>query len=215
MSAVDDATSLVCVVKGAEDSWLPIISIVLSGIVLVVQVLSFVFSNWINRGRDQSAKVQEAWFKVIVLDDALPSLQSFLATQHSKFLELARTTNQTVAVHRAFLFQYVTDLESLMRRLSISECLSTRAMQSVVLSVEKLDDFVQKGASIVQDGANDVAKKNRAIEEVAAAFDTCHAACTNTWRQLHSAMQKGQAPDKVLPRPNVMGEEISEARGKA
>jgi hypothetical protein len=169
--------------------------------VLLIQIATFIYNNWINRGRDQSAKVEEAWFRAIVLDDALPSLQGFLSMQLARFLELANDQVPTVSRHVKFQIQYKNDLETLMRKFSMTECLSTRAMQSVILAVETLDDIVAKNASIVQDGSIAAASRVSAVQEVAAAFDTCLASCTGKWRDLHKILQQGADPDRLLANP--------------
>jgi hypothetical protein len=192
-----DPAAIHCVVCNTDPAnpW-ALFALIISFVVLIVQVSSFFLTNFFNRRRDQSAKVDEAWFKAIVLDDCLPELQKYAANQRAKFEELARGNNQTVAQHVQFMRQFNSESESLQRKLAMTECMSVKAMQATVLEVEQLEDVVATNASKVLDAGNTAEMREAALLSATQEFDKRSANCLLIWKRLHHALQNGKDPEK-------------------
>jgi hypothetical protein len=194
-----DPATLNCILCNAGKSdALAICALAISVLVLVLQVASFFLTNFRNRKKDLSAKVDEAWFKSIVLDDCLPELQKFCATQRSKFEELARSSSQTVARHVTFISQFNAETESLQRKIAMTECMSVKALQLTVLEIEELGDSVATNASKVMDSGNSPDERETALLATMQAFDRRSANCLHVWKRLHHALQHGENPDLAV-----------------
>jgi hypothetical protein len=196
LAAVDpDPASLHCIVCNADKSDpLSVVAIVISLAVLAFNIATFFFANFRNRRQDQSAKVDEAWFKAIVLDDCLPELQKFCSTQRSKFEDLAKGSSQTVAKHRDFLTQFSLESEALQRRLAMVECMSLETMQATLLEIEALGDVVVTNASKVLDSGRGPDIRSAALLETVQEFDKRSSNCLTVWKKLHHSLQVGKKP---------------------
>lgn len=175
-----------------------VISVILAG----VKCVEF-FNGRRDRSKDQRARVNDAWFKTIVLDGAIPAIRQFLDSQRSKFKQVNHYSANGVRPFAAALRDYLQQSEDLKDRLRPVEELSVHAYETVIRAVEALDDAVSLYSPHADDAAFDKAALAAEWIGVQRHFDACFRECLSVLRQLHFSLQHGRDPDKDISRPSL------------
>jgi hypothetical protein len=160
-----------------------------------------IFNSRKDRSRDQQSKVNDAWFKTIVLDGAVPQIRTFLESQRNALRQAANARPGTVRPYMNALLKYMPESEELMIRLIPIEELSANAYATVVRNLETLEDAVSPFCSHADDAAvNPQAIENEWIN-VQKQMDHCFRDCLSILRHVHFDLSYGRDPDKTIPLP--------------
>jgi hypothetical protein len=154
-----------------------------------------------DRSGDQQAKVNDAWFKTIVLDGAIPDIRQFLDLQRGALKQAATPPPKTVRPYMSVMLRYSPASEELKIRLQSVAELSAHAYATLTQALENLDDCVAPFCSRADDAsfAKDVLQKEWSA--VQRQFDGCFRDCLSVLRRLHFALYRGQDPDRYIPTP--------------
>lgn len=154
-----------------------------------------------DRSGDQQARVNDAWFKTIVLDGAIPDLRQFLELQRSALKQAAMPLPKTVRPYMSVLQSYSPASEELKIRLQSVAELSTHAYATLTQALENLDDCVAPFCSHADDAAFNKEALERERASVQQQFDQCFRDCLSVLRRLHFALYRGKDPDGQIPAP--------------
>jgi hypothetical protein len=154
-----------------------------------------------DRSRDQLSKVNDAWFKTIVLDGAIPHIRSFLDSQRSALSQASNVHPRPARPHQSVLLSYIPASEELKIRLIPVEELSTNAYATIVRNIEKLDDAVSPYCSHADDASVAAKAKQDEWLLVQQSFDQCFRESLRLLRQVHFELSRGEDPDKTIPPP--------------
>ena len=172
----------------------------LISLILGIVKLGEVVSARRDRSHDQRAKVNDAWFKTIVLDGAIPDIRRFLETQRSA-LRSATTPPGTVRPYMAVLLRYGPASEELKLRLQPIEELSAHTYATLTHALEDLDDRIAPFCPHADDASFNKETLETEWKAVQRQFDICFRDCLSVLRRLHFELSSGRDPDQSIPRP--------------
>jgi hypothetical protein len=156
-----------------------------------------------DRSGDQQAKVNDAWFKTIVLDGTIPDLRKFLELQRGALKQAAATTPQVVRPYMIVMLRYSPASEELKIRLQSVAELSTNAYATLTRALESLDDSVATFCSHADDASFNKETLEKEWRAVQRQFDSCFRDCLSVLRRLHFALHRGENPDHQIPTPGI------------
>ena len=175
---------------------------VISLVLAAFRIVEF-FRNRNDRSKDQQAKVDDAWFKTIVLDGAIPALRDFLQEQRYALKQAGHLPPAVVRPHIAVLLAYSPKSEDLKLRLKPIEELSANAYETMVRAIEGLDDLISPYCAHADDAGYDrklVADEWIIVERE---IDKCFRDCLAVLRRVHYALQQAKNPDKEIAVPST------------
>jgi hypothetical protein len=154
-----------------------------------------------DRSRDQRAKVNDAWFKTIVLDGAIPSIRSFLETQRGALKQACSAHPGTARPYMAVWLRYKPESEELMIRLIPIEELSSNAYAALVHYLEILEDSVSPFCSHADDRSVDPGSIEKEWLALQHQMDRCFRDCLSILRRVHFELSRGRDPDQTISKP--------------
>jgi hypothetical protein len=165
---------------------------------LISLVLAFVkgYELWnarLDRSRDQQAKVNDAWFKTIVLDGAIPDIRNFLEGQRSSFKNALSA--KTVRPFMSAWQSYQPKSEELMLRLIPVEELSARAYAAIEREFEQLADIISPFCSHADDASYPRPSIDKEWASVQQQMDRCFRESLSALRLVHLNLSRGRHPD--------------------
>jgi hypothetical protein len=146
-----------------------------------------------DRSRDQQAKVNDAWFKTIVLDGAIPDIRKFLEGQRAS-LKNARSADNLRPFMSAWQ-RYQPESEELMLRLIPLEELSARAYARIEREFERLADVISPFCSHADDASYPRQSVDKEWTGVQQQMDQCFRESLTVLRVLHLNLSRGRDPD--------------------
>jgi hypothetical protein len=146
-----------------------------------------------DRSRDQQAKVNDAWFKTIVLDGAIPDIRKFLEGQRAS-LKNARSTH-TVRPFMSVWQRYQPESEELMLRLIPLEELSARAYAKIEREFEQLADVISPFCSHADDASYPRHSVDGEWTQVQQQMDRCFRESLSVLRVVHLNLSHGYNSD--------------------
>ena len=167
-------------------------------VVLGIVKLSELYNARRDRSRDQRAKVDDAWFKTIVLEGAIPDLRSFLETQRSALKHAATPPAGTVRPYMAVMLRYAPASEELKIRLQPVEELSARSYATIINAVEALDDRIAPFCAHADDASYNKQVLQTEWSAVQRQFDACFRDCLAVLRRVHFELSRGHDPDRTM-----------------
>jgi hypothetical protein len=152
-----------------------------------------------DRSGDQQAKVNDAWFKTIVLDGAIPDLRQFLELHRGALKQAAATASKVVRPYMTVMLRYSPASEELKIRLQSVAELSTNAYATLTRALESLDDSVATFCAHADDASFNKETLEKEWRAVQRQFDCCFRDCLSVLRRLHFALYRGENPDHEIP----------------
>ena len=153
------------------------------------------------RSRDQEAKVNDAWFKTIVLDGAIPAIRQFLETHRSELTLTASHSRQGVRPYEAALQRYIQESEALKYRLLPVRELSPNGYETLIRAIEELDDCVAPYCPPADDSSFNKEALSAEWSAVQRQADRCFRDCLAVLRLMHFELSRGKHPDRKIPKP--------------
>jgi hypothetical protein len=170
-------------------------------LVLAVIKLGEVINARRDRSRDQLAKVNDAWFKTIVLDGAIPDIRQFLEAQRSALKQAATPPPGSVRPYIAALLRYMPASEELKLRLQPIDELSAHAYATLMRALEDLDDCVAPFCPHGDDASFNRDALETEWRAVQRQFDSCFRDCLSVLRTVHFELSRGKDPDQKIRKP--------------
>lgn len=157
-----------------------------------------IFNARRDRSRDQTSKVNDAWFKTIVLDAAIPEIRRFLEAQRASLKQARNARSGSVRPFMAAWQRYQPESEELMLRLIPIEELSTHAYARIEREFETLADLVSPFCSYADDASHSPQAIDKQWATVQQQLDRCSRETLKVLRQVHLHLSRGRDPDAEL-----------------
>jgi hypothetical protein len=157
-----------------------------------------IYNSRRDRSRDQRTKVNDAWFKAIVFDAAIPDIRKFIET-HRSSLQGARISRKGSA--RPFMAawqRFQPESEELMTRLLPVEELSTHAYAKIVSEIEKFADNLLTFCSRADDASNSPQTIDKEWMLIQQQMDGCFRESLSVLRVAHLELSRGRDPDAAI-----------------
>lgn len=151
-----------------------------------------------DRSRDQQAKVNDAWFRTIVLDGAIPDIRQFLQAQRAALKQAMSARPGSVRPFMAAWTRYQPESEELMLRLIPVEELSTVAYARIEREFEQLADIVSPFCSYADDPSHAPQSIEKQWATVQQQMDRCFRQSLSVLRAVHLHLSRGRDADTEL-----------------
>jgi hypothetical protein len=152
------------------------------------------------RARNPRSRIDDAWFKTIVLDGVIPDLRRFLESERGALQGAALASPSGARPYFATLMRYAPAAEELKIRLQSLEDLSVQAYAKVIRALEDLEDRVAPFCPHGDDRTYNPDLLDAEGSDVQLQFARCLRDCLVILRQLHVELSRGRDPDRTLRR---------------
>jgi hypothetical protein len=154
-----------------------------------------------DRARNSRKELDQAWFRTIALEGAIPDLRRFLEAQRSALRDAAAAPPAVARPYLAALMRYAPASEELKIRLQPLEELSTHAHATIIRALEDLDDRVAPLCPHGDDRSYNPDLLEVEGTEVQLQFARCLRDCLIVLQQVHVELSRGRNPDRTIPMP--------------